>query len=103
MEFRIPIGDVAEDGVDWIVKNLDGLFRVLRAIFVEMYDAVEVVLSTPPFWVITIIVALIALLARGWQFMLGSVIGLLLIVAMDQWSNAMVTLALVLVATFWRW
>lgn len=101
MEFRIPIGDVAEDGVDWIVKNLDGLFRVLRAIFVEMYDAVEVVLSTPPFWVITVIVALIALLARGWQFMLSSVIGLLLIAAMDQWSNAMVTLALVLVATFW--
>ena len=100
-EFRIPLGDIAEQGINWIIANLSGLFAVLRTIFIEMYEALYLVLGTPPFWIITVIVALIALLARGWQFMLGSVIGLLLIVGMDQWDNAMVTLALVLVATFW--
>lgn len=100
-EFRIPLGDTAEKGINWIIDNLAGLFSVLRTIFIEMYDALYLVLGTPPFWVIIIAVAVLALLARGWQFALGSVIGLVLIVGMNQWSNAMVTLALVLVATFW--
>lgn len=100
-EFRIPLGDTAEKGIDWIINNLSGLFSVLRTIFIEMYDALYMVLGTPPFWVVIIAVGLISLLARGWQFMLGSVLGLVLIVGMNQWTNAMVTLALVLVATFW--
>ncbi|MCW4466252.1 ABC transporter permease subunit [Glutamicibacter sp. MNS18] len=100
-EFRIPLGDTAEKGIDWIINNLSGLFSVLRTIFIEMYDALYMVLGTPPFWVVIIAVGVISLLARGWQFMLGSVLGLVLIVGMNQWTNAMVTLALVLVATFW--
>lgn len=100
-EFRIPLGDTAEKGIDWIIDNLAGLFSVLRTIFIEMYDALYLVLGTPPFWLVIIFVGVIALLARGWQFMLGSVLGMTLIVGMDQWDNAMVTLALVLVATFW--
>lgn len=100
-EFSIPVGDVAEKGIDWIIDNLAGLFSVLRTIFIEMYDGLYFVLGSPPFWVVILVVAAIALLARGWQFMLGSAVGMVLIVGMDQWDNAMVTLALVLVATFW--
>ena len=43
--------------------------------------------------------ALIGLLVRGWKFALGSLVGLLLIISMQQWEAAMQTLALVLVAT----
>ncbi|MGP5678686.1 ABC transporter permease [Glutamicibacter arilaitensis] len=99
--FRIPIGDVSEDAIDWIIANLDGFFSVLRTIFIEMYDGLYLVLSTPSFAVVTILIGLIALLARGWQFMLGAVLGLLVIVGVDQWENAMSTLALVIVAAFW--
>ncbi|ALG28909.1 glycine/betaine ABC transporter permease [Glutamicibacter halophytocola] len=99
--FRIPIGDVSEDAIDWIIANLDGFFSVLRTIFIEMYDGLYLVLSTPSFAVVTILIGLIALLARGWQFMLGAVMGLLVIVGVDQWENAMSTLALVIVAAFW--
>ncbi|WP_404291062.1 ABC transporter permease [Glutamicibacter arilaitensis] len=100
-DFIIPVGDVAEKGVDWVVDNMGPFFDLLRAIFVEMYDGVYYVLGTPHFSIIIALVALIALFARGWQFMLGAMLGLVLIVGMDQWDNAMVTLALVLVATFW--
>lgn len=99
--FRIPIGDVSEDAIDWIIANLDGFFSVLRTIFIEMYDGLYLVLSTPSFAVVTILIGLIAPLARGWQFMLGAVLGLLVIVGVDQWENAMSTLALVIVAAFW--
>lgn len=100
-DFRIPLGKWAEDGVDWVTANMDAFFGILRSIFTEMYDALFYILGTPNFIVIVVAVGLIALLARGWQFMLGSVLGLLLIVGVDQWDNAMSTLALVLVAAFW--
>ncbi|MGO2660431.1 ABC transporter permease [Mycetocola reblochoni] len=99
MEFRIPLGDWAEEAVAWITATLGGLFDVIRAIAAGIYDAVDVVLASPPFWVIIIIAVVLAFIARGWVFALGSAIGLLVIVGVDQWDNAMDTLALVLVAS----
>ena len=98
--FRIPFGDWIEGGVDFVVDNFAAFFGVLRSIFLGMYDAIGWVLVTPPFWVIIIAVAVVALFARGWLFALGSTLGLLFIVSVDQWVNAMDTLALVLVAAF---
>lgn len=97
---RIPIGDWIDGGVDFVVENFAGFFLVLRAIFLGLYDALNWLLVTPPFWVIVIVIGVIALLARGWLFGAGSAASLLLIVAVDQWDNAMDTLALVLVAAF---
>jgi glycine betaine/proline transport system substrate-binding protein len=45
-----------------------------------------------------VIFALVAFVARGWMFSLGTTISFLLILSLDQWENAMDTLALVLVA-----
>jgi ABC-type proline/glycine betaine transport system permease subunit len=98
---RLPVGDVAEDAVAWVVANLKGLFDVLRTIFVEMYDALYSVLSTPPFWIIVIAAAVIGLFVRGRGFALGSALGLLFIASVDQWENSMATLALVIVSTLW--
>ncbi|MHC6176540.1 ABC transporter permease [Glutamicibacter sp. X7] len=100
-EFRIPIGEVADTVITWIVNNLNALFSVLRTIFDEMYGAIFAILDGPGWVVITILAALIALLSRGWKFMLGTIIGLVVIVGVDQWENAMSSLSLVLVATFW--
>ena len=96
---RIPIGDWVEAGVDFVIDNFAGLFLVLRAIFIGAYNAIDWVLVTPPFWLVIIIIGLIGALARGWLFGVISAAGLLLIVTMNQWVNAMDTLALVIVAT----
>jgi len=45
-----------------------------------------------------IIFAVIAFVARGWVFSLGTITSFLLILSLNQWENAMDTLALVLVA-----
>jgi len=99
-DFRIPLGEWTEVFVDLITENLAGFFSVLRTIFLGMYDGVNWLVSTPPFWVIIIMVAVIALLARGWKFALGAALALGLIVGVDQWENAMDSLALILVASF---
>lgn len=98
-DFRIPIGDWVESFIGLLTSSLAGLFSVVRAIFAGFYDAVDFLLSTPPFWVIIIVIAGLAFFAKGWTLALGSAVGLTLIVAVNQWENAMDTLALVLVAS----
>ncbi|TXK19650.1 proline/glycine betaine ABC transporter permease [Homoserinibacter sp. GY 40078] len=100
MDIRIPVGDWIDGFVNYVIENFSAFFRFLREIFVGMYDAVDWVLRTPPFWVILVVAVVLALLARGWIFAVGTAAGLLLIASMDQWDNAMDTLALVSVAAF---
>lgn len=97
---RIPVGAWVDGLVDFVVDNAQEFFLGLRAVFLGMYDAIDVVLSTPPFWVVVLVIGIIGLLARGWWFGGGIALALLLIAAMDQWATAMDTLSLVLVATF---
>lgn len=95
---RLPLGDWVSDGVDWVVANASAFFDVLRSIFLGAYDGVNWVLATPPAFVIIGAIVVLGLLARGWLFALLSGVGLVLIMAVDQWDNAMDTFALVLVA-----
>jgi ABC-type proline/glycine betaine transport system permease subunit len=95
---RIPFGSWVSAVVDWITTNLGGLFDVVRAVFLFFYEWTEYILSAPPFWAVVLVVAALAFVARGWKFALGSAVGLLLISSVNQWENAMSTLALVLVA-----
>lgn len=98
-DIRIPLGEWAVQLVDFTTENLAGFFSVLRTIFLFLYDSVDGALSSPPFWAIILIAAILALLARGWKFALGSAVALLLIVGVEQWDNAMDSLALILVAS----
>lgn len=96
--FRIPLGDAVEAGIDVLTETFGWFFSFVRAVFRGMYDAVEFVLLTPPFWVVLLVAVLIAVLVRSPLFGLGTAIGLTIIVGVDQWDAAMETLALVLVA-----
>lgn len=103
MDSRLPIGSWVESFVEVLTGTLQPLFDGIRFVFLGLYDAVNWVFQTPPFWAIMLLFVALALLAkglrRGWKLALGSVIGLGLIVSVDQWSNAMDSLSLVLVAS----
>ena len=98
-DFRLPLGDWADAVIHFITDVFGGFFTVVRNIFAGFYDLVDVVLQTPPFWVVILVLAAIAWLAKGWKLATGTALGLLVIVGVDQWDNAMSTLALVLVAS----
>lgn len=96
---RIPFGTWVSDLVDWVTTNLGGFFDVVRLVFTFFYEWVEYALSAPPFWAVVIVIAALAYAAKGWKFALGTAVGLLFIGTLNQWDNAMSTLALVLVAS----
>ncbi len=97
--FRLPLGEIAETVIDVLTDALAGVFAVIRAVFSGLYEGVDAALSSPPFWAVILVLAAIAWYAKGWKLALGTVTGLLVIVGVDQWDNAMDTLALVLVSS----
>ena len=96
---QIPIGDAIESFFDWLTDNMAGFFDVVSDVIGAAVDGLIAALEAPPPLVLAVVFALIGLLVRGWKFALGSFVGLLLIISMEQWSAAMQTLALVLVAS----
>ncbi|WP_250445436.1 ABC transporter permease subunit [Actinotalea sp. C106] len=98
--FRIPLGEWAADLIAWLTSTLGAVFDVIGDVLRAAYDGLTYVLAEPPFWVVGLVLAALALLARrSWQLPVGSVLGFAIIYGVDQWDNAMATLALVLVAS----
>ena len=98
MNFRIPFGDWISNGLDWAIANLGWLFDFLRAIYRGLYDSIDWVFNTPPALAVVIVFALLAFVARGAKFGVGTAVGLLFILSVDQWGNAMDSLSLVIVS-----
>lgn len=96
---RIPMGDWVVAFVDWLTHAFSGFFNVLSSVLRGAYNAIDFVFATPPFWVIIIAIGALAWFLSGWRLALGSVLGLLVIVSVGQWTNAMSTLSLVLLAS----
>lgn len=95
---RLPLGDWIDDGFRWLRSSFKPFFDALgdgiRTVVTELTD----LLVAPPALVLVAMLALIAWAVGTWKVGLASVVGLTLIIAMDQWANAMATLSLVLVA-----
>ncbi len=98
-DLRLPLGDWVADGVTWMTAAFGGLFDLIKTMLVAGFDGLEFVLATPPMWVVALVLTALAYLAKGWRLALGSLIGLVLVQGVDQWDNAMTTLALVVVSS----
>lgn len=95
---RIPVGDLFESLFDWLNDNLGGAFDAISGLIGTVLDGFIAMLTAPEAPILALIFALIALITRGWRFAIIGVVGLLLIISMEQWDAAMHTLALVLVS-----
>ena len=96
--FRLPLGEWVSVAVKWVTENLGFLFDFIRSIFGGLYDAADWLFATPPFWAMIIVIAGLSWRLRGWKFGAGVAVGLLVIMSVNQWDNAMDTLALTIVS-----
>lgn len=94
--YRIPVGDWVETGVDWIQDNftgvLDGISDGLGLVIGSFEDAL---MAVPPLLLAALIVAL-AWWRVGWRFGLFALAAMALIFGMDIWKETVATLALVI-------
>lgn len=102
LTFGIPFGDWVETATRWMVDVFGFFFDIIGAILKAPYDAFYAIFSFLPNWVLILLVVALAILAKGAKGLVlaaGSVVGLLFIISVGQWDNAMKTLSLVLVAS----
>ena len=95
-DYRIPVGDWVERGVDWVQDNftgvLDGVSDGLGLMIGSFEDAL---MAVPPLLLAAFIVAL-AGWRVGWRFGLFALAAMALIFGMDIWKETVTTLALVI-------
>jgi glycine betaine/proline transport system permease protein len=96
---RLPVGEWIDSGFDWVQDTMGDFFDLLADGISASVNGLTDLLQSPPALVTVAVFAGLAWLARDWKLALGSAFGLLFVVSMDQWDNAMQTLSLVLVAT----
>ncbi|RGE21489.1 proline/glycine betaine ABC transporter permease [Leucobacter sp. wl10] len=95
---RIPLGDWVSDGLDWFKNAFEWLLEFVTLVVGWLVEGLADLLVSIPFAALVAVFALLGWLVRSWQLAVGTALTMLLIVAIDQWENAMLTLALVLIA-----
>ncbi|NIJ11981.1 glycine betaine/proline transport system permease protein [Saccharomonospora amisosensis] len=96
-EWRIPLGEWVDDFVDWLLDNFRPVLSGIRDFLVWSFEELSSLLTLPPAWAMILILGALAWLARGWKLGIGGALSLLFIMLIDQWDNAMQTLALVII------
>ena len=97
---KIPLDDWTESAVDWVTETFGWFFDILGAIIQAIVGVLEFALTAPPALVTIAVLAAISFLLASWRVALFTVLGLLLTISLDLWSETMLTLALILSATF---
>lgn len=95
----VPVGAWVESGIDWINEYLRFLLDFIKVTGTAINEAAVDVLLAPPPLVMLLIFAALAWLVRSWRLAAGVAVTFLLIMSMGQWTQAMQTLALVLIST----
>lgn len=96
---KIPLGDWAEAGFDWVNDNFAWFFDWLSDVLEAMIDGILWVLQTPPeIVVIAAFVALTWALQRRWQTCVLVALSFLFIINQGYWEETTESLTLVLSA-----
>jgi glycine betaine/proline transport system permease protein len=96
---RIPLGDWAEEAVEWITVHFGGFLGWVSDVIEGAVEGLISLLTWPAPLVVATVFALLAWLARDWKLGLGTFVGMAFIISVEQWENAMNTLALIVFAT----
>ncbi|MFS1537846.1 MAG: glycine betaine/L-proline ABC transporter permease ProW [Candidatus Phlomobacter fragariae] len=96
----IPLGSWVSHAIDWIVLHFRPLFQWIRLPIDFMLSSFEQTLTTLPATLIIISFALLAWQLANKKVAIATFISLVFIGAIGAWSEAMITLSLVLTALF---
>ncbi|MFP5020786.1 ABC transporter permease [Pseudonocardia phyllosphaerae] len=100
MSKLLDLGSPVTAAVDWLTVNLAGFFEVIASVMLALVNALLFVLTAPHPLVLVAAFAGIAWWAsRRWGLPTYTALAFLVILALDLWTPAMQSLAVVLVAS----
>lgn len=92
----IPLSDWVGSALAWVVSHFRPAFQAIRVPIDYILSSVELGLQSVPQLLMLLIIFLIAWRVNGRKLAIGSVVAFVLIGLIGAWSEAMVTLSLVL-------
>ncbi len=96
----LPVQDWINQGLNWFVDHFRPAFQALRQPVDSLLGGVEAILLYPPTLVMIGILSMLAWQLAGGRMAIATMLSLMLIGILGIWSEAMVTLSLVLTALF---
>ena len=96
---QIPLDTWTNKATVWIIGHFGDFFELLKGVIDGFVGTLEFVLTAPPELLMVAILTAIAFLLAGWRVALFTGLGLLFIISLGLWDDAMLTLALILAAT----
>lgn len=99
-EAIIPLGTWVDQGLEWLVDNFRGVFQAIRWPIDATLSGIEAALLAVPDVLMLLIIGLLAWQASGRRLAIGSVISMAFVGLIGAWSEAMVTLSLVITSVF---
>ena len=95
----INIGQYIEMAINWLLNNFSQFFDSLNVAIGGFIYGLQFLLSVIPFYVLILLIAVLAWFKAGKGMTVFTVLGLLLIYFMGYWTETLDTLALVLSST----
>ncbi|MEX8194387.1 glycine betaine/L-proline ABC transporter permease ProW [Comamonas guangdongensis] len=92
----LPVQDSINHGLSWVVDHCRPFFQTVRTPIDATLNGMTDVLQTIPMPALVLLIALLAWQFAGRKLAIGSAVALLVVGLLGIWSEAMVTLALVL-------
>lgn len=96
---RLPIGFYVEKGVDWLTVNWSSFFVGIKTAIESIINGFEFIYIGIPFFIMLILIAILAYFTAGKKTAIFSIAGCLLIKSIELWKMTMSTFALVTTAT----
>lgn len=91
----VPFDDWVNDSLGWLVDNFRPVFQAIRVPIDATLGAVEKTLTSSPDMLIILILTVLTLFISGRPLAIGTFISLLIIGGIGAWTEAMITVSLV--------
>lgn len=92
----VPLDIWVDQGLDWLVDNFRPVFQAVRWPIDTTLNAIEAGLLAVPAVIMIVVISLLAWQLSGRRLAIGTLLSLIVVGLIGAWSEAMVTLALVL-------
>lgn len=99
MKFELPLGDLVEAVVEFLMRHAQWLFDAIEIVVGGLADGIGAALEFPPDVVLAGLIVGLAFYRVGWKFAVFAAVALAVIFALGLWPQTVDTLTLVLTAT----
>ncbi|MCY0896050.1 MAG: hypothetical protein OWS03_07125 [Alicyclobacillaceae bacterium] len=91
---RLPLAAWVNDIVHWLYVLIGPFLGDVANVIRVVVDGATNGLSAVPWWIVVLVLAVLAYLSGKWKLTLGTIIGLTLIFDLGLWDDMITTLAL---------